>query len=101
MPSHHGIFDRLISCHGTRTGARNTGSRFSTSCTIMARPSNPRRMSVAPHTTQICVPAGIAIIARTLPTHPPAAPRAGAETAEMNGLDPEAFLRDRVGSLGS
>ena len=32
-------------------------------------------MSVAPQATQICVPTGIGIIARTPPAHPPAVPR--------------------------
>jgi hypothetical protein len=46
------------------------GFRLSTSCTIMARPSNPRRMSVAPQATQICAPAGTGIIARRPQAHP-------------------------------
>src|SRR5438128_7794851 len=32
-------------------------------------------MSVAPQATQICVPTGIGIIARTPPAHPPGVPR--------------------------
>jgi hypothetical protein len=44
----------------------------------MASASNPRRMSVAPQATQICVPAGIGIIGKP-PAYPQAAPHSPAQ----------------------
>ena len=84
VPSHQRTL--ILSARFPRNANRcpQYGFRFSTSCTIMARPSNQRRISVAPQATQICTPAGIGIIGRRPPAHPPRGRRSPARCAQAD-----------------